>query len=284
MKVRIGFAIGGQRMVGIEHYGAVLDDLERLRFDSVWLPETFLGGTFDPLVGLGYAAARVPRLKLGTHFVAPGRNVMQVAKQLANLDQLSNGRLLLVFVPGLADAAERQAQGMPKGDRAAWFDQFLPVLRALWRGDEVDGVRLEPLPRQQPLEVWLGGKMPAALERCGRLSDGWLPGLITLPEAVEGRVVVERVAAEHGRVISDEHFGINLSYTLDAGASLADVPRRTPGDARDVVAFGLPALRTLVQRWVDAGFSKIVVRPVHPPTDWTTELTELAGAVLDLQT
>lgn len=284
MKVRIGFAVGGERMVGIERYGAVLDDLERFGFDSVWLPETFLGGTFDPLVGLGYAAARVGRLKLGTHFVAPGRNPVQAARQLANLDRLSGGRLLLVFVPGLADAAERRAQGMPTGDRAAWFDEHLPTLRALWRGDEVDGVRLEPTPLQQPLEVWLGGKLPAALERCGRLSDGWLPGVITIDEAVAGKVVIDQVAADHGRAISPEHFGINLSYTRDAGGSLADVPRRTPGDPSDVIAFGLPALRTLVSRWVEAGFTKIVVRPVHPPTDWSEELAALADAVLDLQT
>lgn len=284
MKVRIGFAVGGERMVGIEHYGAVLDDLERLRFDSVWLPETFLGGTFDPLVGLGYAAARVQRLKLGTHFVAPGRNPVQVARQLANLDRLSDGRLLLVFVPGLTDAAERAAQGMPTGDRAAWFDEHLPTLRALWRGVEVDGVRLEPTPQQQPLEVWLGGKVPKALERCGRLSDGWLPGAITIDEAVAGKVVIDRVAAEHDRVISPEHFGINLSYTRDERASLDDVPRRTAGDLTDIVAFGLPALRSLIGRWVDAGFSKIVVRPVHPPTDWSAELAELADAVVDLQT
>ena len=285
MKVRIGFAVGGQHMVDIDGYGAVLDDLERLGFDSVWLPETFLGGTFDPLVGLAYAAARAPRLKLGTHFVAPGRNVMQVAKALANLDRLSGGRLLLVFVPGLTDAAERHAQGMPTGDRTAWFDANLPVLHALWRGDAVEGARLDSLPHQQPLEVWLGGKGRASLERAGRLGDGWLPGLVTLDEAIEGRAVVERAARDAGRVISPEHFGINLSYVADATVDPATLPQRaTPGDTRDIVAFGLPALRALVARWVDAGFTKIVVRPVVRPADWPSELSALADAVLDLQT
>ena len=284
MKVRIGFAIGGQRALGIERYGAVLDDLDRLRFDSVWLPETFLSGTFDPLVGLAYAAARTPRLKLGTHLVAPGRNVFQLAKSLANLDQLSSGRLLLVFVPGLTDAAERSVQGMPAGDRTVWFDANLPLLRALWRGDEVEGARLEPRPWQQPLEVWLGGKGAASLRRAGRIGDGWLPGLVTLDEAIAGREAVERAAAEHGRQISPEHFGINLSYVLDAATPPASVPQRPAGDTRDIVAFGLPALRGLVGRWVAAGFTKIVVRPVFPPADWSAELAQLADAVVDLQT
>lgn len=284
MKVRIGFALGSKAL-GLERFGPVLDDLERLRFDSVWLPETFLAGTIDPIVGLSYAAARVPRLKLGTHLVAPGRNVVLLAKALAELDRLSNGRLLLVFVPGLPDAAERSVQGMPTGDRTPWFDANLPLLRALWRGDDVEGVRLDTLPVQQPLEVWLGGKGGKSLERTGRISDGWLPGLVTLEEAVEARRVVEAAATAAGREISPEHYGINLSYTVDPNVDRSALPARTtPGDTRDIVAFGLPALRDLIGRWVDAGFTKIVVRPVLPPTDWTAELEELADAVVGLQT
>lgn len=284
MKIRIGFAVGG-RALGIDRFGGVLDDLERLRFDSVWLPETFLTGTFDPIVGLSYAAARVRKLKLGTHLVAPGRNVVLLAKSLAELDRLSGGRVLLVFVPGLTDAAERSIQGMPTGDRTTWFDTNLPVLRALWRGDEAEGAKLDVTPHQQPLEVWLGGKGDKSLQRAGRIGDGWLPGLVTLEEAVEGRAVVERAATEAGRQLSPEHFGINLSYTLDASFDRDSLPRRTtPGDTRDIVAFGLPALRDLVGRWVDAGFTKIVVRPVLPPTDWTAELEALADAVVGLQT
>jgi probable F420-dependent oxidoreductase len=284
LKVRIGFAVGGQAMLPIEQFGQVLDDLERLRFDSVWLPETFLGGTYDPIVGLSYAAGRVKKLKIGTHLVAPGRNPVTLAKTLANLDQLSNGRLLLVFVPGLPSAEERAIQGLPTGDRNQWFDTHLPTLRALWQGETVDGVRLDPLPRQQPLEVWFGGKAEAALERAGRLSDGWLGGAVTLAEAVEARTTMQRAAASVDREISPEHFGINLTYTRDPTASPSDVPRRTAADTTDVVAFGLPALRALAKRWIDAGFTKIVVRPVTAPTDWAEELAALADAVVDLQT
>jgi len=283
MKLRIGFAIGGQRALDLDGYGAVLDDLERLGFDSVWLPETFLTGTYDPLVGLAYAAARVRRLKLGTHLVAPGRNPLVLARALANLDRLSGGRLLLTFVPGLAEAPERAAQGLPAGDRRSWFDDNLPVLRRLWAGQEVEGATIEPLPVQAPLEVWLGGKTRSALERVGRLGDGWLPGLVTIEEAVAGRTVVDDSAAAAGRAISPEHFGINLAYSLEALDPAVLPVQRTKGDPRDVVALGVPALRRAVDRWVTAGFSKFVVRPVLPPSDWRAELESLAAAVLDLQ-
>ena len=222
-------------------------------------------------------------LKLGTHLVAPGRNPYALAKALAQLDRLSAGRLLLTFVAGLNDPAERAVQGLPDGDRTTWFDEHLPSVRRWWSGGDVDGVGLDSRPHQDPLEVWLGGRAPNALARVGRLADGWLPGGITLGAAVAGRTVVERSAADAGRAISPEHFGINLSYVLEGSAPPA-LPRDVVGDTRDVVAPDLAALPALARRWLDAGFSKLVVRPTTAPADWTDELRRLADAVLDLQT
>ncbi len=292
MKVRFGFALGGGSQLPIEDYGHVIDALDRTGFDSVWLPETFLTGSFDPLVALGYAAARVRRLKLGTHLIAPGRNVVRMARELAQLDRLSGGRLLLTFVLGLDDPAERAAQGMVSGDRGAWFDEHLPTLRTLWAGGATDeGFSLMSLPVQQPLEIWMGGKATRALERAGRLSDGWLAGAVTITEAVAGKAVVDRAAAAAGRAISPEHFGVNLTYSLDEPdptvlAALA--ARRRPGvDTSEIVAVGVPALRTLAGRWVDAGFSKFTVRPMvlpSSPAAWDDELGRLSTGVLDLTT
>lgn len=260
MKVRIGVAVGGIEM---ERFGPLLDDLDGLGFDSVWLPEVFLRGGVDPLVGLAYAAARVPRLKLGTHLVAPGRNPFVLARELAQLDRLSGGRLLLTFVPGLDEPAERAAQGMPSGDRTVWFDEHLDRMRGWWAGNEVDGLTLDTQPLQDPLEVWLGGKARKALVRAGRLSDGWLAGRITLDEAIAAKVVIDDAAAEAGRTISPEHFGGNLVYARDGS---------------------LPPLPEQIGRWVDAGFTKLVVRPAAPPDDWSAELRQLADEVLGLQT
>ena len=282
MKVRIGLALGGQGMLRLEDFDGVLDRLEALGFDSVWLPETFLAGTIDPLVGLAYAAARARRLKIGTHIVGPGRNPISLAKSLAQLDRLSKGRLLLVFVAGLGDASERAAQGMTEGDRTQWFDEQLPRLRQWWGGEAVDGLMLDSRPIQDPLEVWLGGQATKALERVGRLGDGWIPGRITRHEAVAARTVIERAASEAGRVISGEHFGINLTYGWDADAMIP--PIRGTGDASDVVSLGAVALRENVQRWIEVGFTKIVARPLRPPADWAAELDRLAETVLDLQT
>jgi alkanesulfonate monooxygenase SsuD/methylene tetrahydromethanopterin reductase-like flavin-dependent oxidoreductase (luciferase family) len=258
--VRIGVAVNA---LALEQFGPVVDELDALGFDSVWLPESFQRGGVDPLVGLAFAAARVPRLKLGTHLVAPGRNPYVLARELGQLDRLSGGRLLLTFVAGIDEPAERAAQGLPTGDRTAWFDEHLPRMRGWWAGEEVDGLRLDTRPRQDPLEVWLGGRAQRSLVRAGQLSDGWLGARTTIEDALAAKAVIERAAADAGRRISAEHFGTNLAYSWD-------------GD--------LPPLREQISRWVDAGFSKLVVRPITPPQDWGPELRCLAEDVVDLQT
>src|SRR5262249_37797887 len=182
--------------------------LDELGFDSLWLSEVLTGPVLDPVVGLSWAAASNPRLKVGTTMLLPGRNVLRLAKQLASLDQLCKGRLLVTLVPGLTYAPEREAIGGGPEQRGAVSAEALPLLRRLWAGETVShvgavgtlrDVKLWPLPVQQPLEVWLGGTAPAALERCGRLSDGWLPSLCTPEEAAAGRIVIEETAAKAGR-------------------------------------------------------------------------------------
>jgi hypothetical protein len=146
-------------------------------------------------------------------------------------------------------------------------------------------VRLSPVPVQKPLEVWLGGNVPSALERCGRLSDGWLPSLCTPEEAAAGRVVIEEAAAKAGRAISAEHFGMSIGYAskpIDPATARVMAARRPR--SLELTPVGLPALRQLIERFIGVGFSKFVVRPVAPPASWRAELDALAGAVGDLQT
>src|SRR4029453_3878454 len=109
--------------------------------------------------------------------------------------------------------------------RGAFIDEALPLLRRLWAGEtgthegaagNLQNVRLSPLPIQRPLEVWLGGTVPAALERCGRLSDGWLPSLCTPDEAAAGRVVIEKAGGGAGGPSRGENFGMSIGYARGA--------------------------------------------------------------------
>jgi probable F420-dependent oxidoreductase len=306
MKVRIGVGMGalpaatapGATPAPAEEtaLGVVVDSLADLGFDSIWLPEILTAPTLDPVSALGFTAARQPRLKLGTTMLLPGRNLVRLAKELATLDVLSAGRLLVTLVPGLARSKEAATAGVPPEARGDRMDEMLPLLRRLWDGETVtydgpsahlDAVRVEPRPVQQPLEVWTGGLAPAAIERCGRLADGWLPSACTPEEVAERRPRVDEAAARAGRAISPEHFGVSIGYSLrplDEATIGALATLRKGVDPALVVPVGHDGLRATIERFLDVGFSKFVVRPIQPPGSWRRELEELASAVLGLQT
>jgi alkanesulfonate monooxygenase SsuD/methylene tetrahydromethanopterin reductase-like flavin-dependent oxidoreductase (luciferase family) len=174
------------------------------------------------------------------------------------------------------------------------IDEAMPLLRRLWAGETVShegavgsfkDVKLSPLPVQQPLEMWLGGTAAAALERCGRLSDGWLPSLCTPEEAAAGRTVIDEAAAKAGRSISREHFGMSIGYaTAPIDPAMARTMTARRPRSVELTPVGLPAVREKLERFIDVGFSKFVLRPIVAPGSWRAELEALAGAVGDLQT
>lgn len=274
----------------------MVDTIVSVGLDSIWLSEVLTGPVVDPLVGLTWACAHNPKIKAGTTMLLPGRNPLRLAKELASLDALSRGRLLVTLVPGLTHAPERDAIGVPPKRRGALIDEALPLLRRLWSGEKVshhgetadfDDVTLSPLPHQDPLEVWLGGMAPAALQRCGRLGDGWLPSLCTPAEAADAKKVIDDSADRAGRAIDPEHFGVSVGYArepLSERAIAALAARSRGNDPTELVPVGMPALRTLLERYLEVGFSKFVVRPLAPPASWTDEIEDLASAVGDLQT
>lgn len=291
MKVRIGYGLGTRTpTLDGSRFGDLVDALEDLHFDSLWLSERVTGACPDPLVGLSFAAARTRSLKLGTSVqVLPGRNPHLLAKEWASLDRLSGGRTLPAFGLGVADGAEQAAFGVARGERAARFDELLPQVRALWAGQEVGGAGVAPRPVQDPLEVWLGGRARSELRRVGRLGDGWLPSFCTPDDVVAGRPLVEEAAADAGRAIDPEHWGALLPYLLAEGPLpeplvAAVAARRPDGDVAAVVPAGLLALRATVERFVAVGVSKFVLVPVVEPEDWTAHLGDVAEATLDLVT
>ena len=297
MKIRIGISAGGESL-GPDAMAAVGAAVGETGFDSLWLPEVLTRPGPDPLVGLAWVSGACPGLKIGTTMLLPGRNLVWLAKAVGTLDQLSGGRFLLTFVPGLAIGGEQRAIGIPTAERGVLMDDALPVLKRLWAGEAVshDGpagtfadVSVSPLPVQDPFDVWLGGNLPAALERCGRLADGWIPAFCTPEDAADGKAVIEGVAARHGRTISPEHFGVSLAYApegtdLDRLAS-SPLARRARGRPLErILPVGLTGLRAMLERFLAVGFSKFIVRPMAPPTEWRAELDHLAGAVGSLQT
>ncbi|MFN8525763.1 MAG: TIGR03619 family F420-dependent LLM class oxidoreductase [Chloroflexota bacterium] len=297
MKVRIGFGLGTRGLRDDTSFIGIMQDLDRLGYDSIWLSERLTSPTADPVVGLAVAAGATRRLKLGTSvLVLPGRNLPVFAKELASLDRLSKGRLLLAFGLGASEAPEHQAFGVEPKSRGRMFDEALPLLRRMWTEDEIahegafyryESLSVRPKPIQNPLEVWMGGLGPLALKRTGRLSDGWLPSFCTPADAAAGRPVIEAAAAEAGREMDPEHFGAIVVYTQGKLPDylVAQAANRRPGiDPTELFAEGYDGLRERIKRFVDVGTSKFIVRPAEEPADWSAELERLAEAALPLQT
>jgi probable F420-dependent oxidoreductase len=297
VKVRIGYGLGTRASSDPDRFAALVTALERLRFDSLWLSERVTGDCPDPIVGLAMAAGLTTTIKFGfSVLVLPGRNPMLLAKELATLDRLSHGRLLPAFGLGAVDPGEHQAFGVERGDRAAMFNEALPLLRRFWAGQAVDhegrfhhyeGAVVRPTPQQDPLEIWLGGIAPSELRRCGRLGDGWLPSFCTPDDVREGIVAIHQHAAEVDRAIDPEHFGALLPYCDGPIPDLvaAGIAKRRPGvDPAEVVACGLDGLRKMIEEHVHVGGSKFVVIPLVEPVDWDGHLAEVAETLLPLQT
>ena len=212
MKVRIGFGLGTRTTLHDERFGHVVDELERLRFDSLWVSERISGEAPDPVVAMSYAAGRTQHLKFGMSvMVLPGRNPVLLAKALASLATMSGGRLLPAFGLGQVNPIEQQAFGVERSERARWFDESMEIMRKCWTGDPVvhdgaryryDGVRVAPAPRR--MDVWLGGFAPSELRRVGRLGDGWLPSFVTPDDAAAGRTVIEQVLANQPNDSADK--------------------------------------------------------------------------------
>lgn len=280
------------------HFAGYLAACEALGFDTLWLSDLPLGPGGDPLLSLTYAAGLTRRLKLGANLVPLGRNPWWLARQLAQLDRLCGGRLLLSFVPGLGSPAERAALGHATDDRGHALERTLELCRRWWAGEHVTAdcgdahyaaLALAEGPVQAPLEVWLGGKGPRALERVARCGDGWLTAAVTPAEASVGRATIVARAAALGRHVDAEHFGISIpvARTPAPPTTLAALSaRREDGDLREVVATSGEALRALVTAHLGAGLSKFVLRPINPAADardWCADLEWMAAAVLDLQ-
>jgi len=301
VKVRIGFMPAAGLPADAGAFGATVDALEDLGFDSLWLSERVSGPNPDPIVGLAVAAGRTTRMKLGTSVqVIPGRNPALLAQSLASLDVLSGGRFLPGFGLGGVDPREQQAFGVTRAERGPRFDEVVTLLRRIWTEDAVThagayhsytDLRVRPRPVQRPPDIWFGGRARSELRRVGRLGDGWLASFAMPEECAAGRVVIEDSAAEHGRTVDPEHYGAMVFASREPlpEALLPVLAARNPDvDPRVLIPIGLDALRSRCEEFVAVGFSKLVVVPMaasgDPGGDPTAHLGAIADAVLDLET
>lgn len=217
MKIGFGAPVAGA-WAGPDRLGHFAARAEELGYDSLWAfhrlltpsdPESMAPvyrSVLDPLVALGFAAARTSRIRLGVAVInLPFVTPVYLAKQAATLDVLSGGRLDLGLGIGW-QPEEFTASGVTTARRGARAEEYLAVLHTLWT-DEVSSYegecytippsRMAPKPIQKPgPPVLLGGVAEAALKRAGRLAAGWISRSATDLSKIHEQIAVVRAAAE----------------------------------------------------------------------------------------
>jgi probable F420-dependent oxidoreductase len=162
----------------------------------------------ETFVTLGFLAAVTTRIRLSSGIlIAPQRQTGLIAKQAAEVDLLSGGRLRLGIGNGW-NHVEYEALGADWKTRGAREAEQAQVLRRLWSGDIVDyegrfhhmkGVNIVPPPVQRPIPIWFGGSSEAVVKRAARLGDGWMPIIAPDAQAEQKVAMLREEIRNHGR-------------------------------------------------------------------------------------
>jgi probable F420-dependent oxidoreductase len=244
---------------------------EELGFADVWVSEHIIVPKdrmyppsaifWDPVLTLTWAAAATRRVGLGTSvLVLPMRHPLPLAKELATLQNLSAGRLILGAGVGWMED-EFAALGVPFRERGRRMDEGIAMMRAVWSDDPVsfeaktipatiDDMRMLPKP-EKPIPIWIGGTSEPALKRAARL-DGWHGSRCT-PEQAEP--FVKRLRGERP--------GPDFAISLRHGWNGRD-------DA---------ALRARLEGYEAVGVEHVLVEPAERElSDWLAAVDRVAKA------
>ena len=217
---------------------ALAEKAEKLGYDSVWVGDSLLARPrHEPITLLAGVAGRTRRVGLGTAVLLPAlRNPVVLAHQVATLDQVSEGRVILgvgiaADVPPIR--AEFEAAGVPFDKRVGRMQEGLRLCRALWSGEAVDwdgrwkvaGGVLGPTPHQPGgPPIWGGGSAPGSLTRAARTCDGWFPTGPNDAAIFGGRLAdVRKQAEDAGRNPRDVTGAIYLTLAIDDDAGRAQM-------------------------------------------------------------
>jgi probable F420-dependent oxidoreductase len=277
-RLQIGFMAGGGSRAAIER-------LESEPIDSLWTGGHIASRNAGPeaMVNLIRLAALTDRVRVGTSILLlPLYPPAIVAKQLADIDRMTDGRVTLGVGIGGEYAQEFRACQIPVAERGKRTDEAIPLIRSLWSGQEIshtgtfysmDDVKIHPAPIQPggpPIAV-AGRKLPA-MRRAARLGDGWMPYLYSAERYADSVQTITALAAEAGRDLQRfEWFAflfVNVNPDRDTARQEAatflggNYNQDFEAMLNRVAVAGTPDEATRkVQAFVDAGARHLILTP-----------------------
>jgi len=248
-----------------------------------WLGYTHEDMFHEVFVLLGYVAAVTRRLELVTSIlVLPQRQTVLAAKQAAEVDVLSNGRLRLGIGVGWNEV-EYEGLGKDFKTRGTRIEEQVHLLRALWtervvtfdgRWHKMKQVGINPLPAQRPIPLWMGGESDAALRRAARLADGWIAGgTLRTPFSRHPGVTVSQLQSPAASSTYRERVGRLREYLRRADRS----PTTFGLERRVAYASGPEAWVRAAVEWSDLGGTHLGVNTMQ------ADLESVAGHVKALR-
>jgi alkanesulfonate monooxygenase SsuD/methylene tetrahydromethanopterin reductase-like flavin-dependent oxidoreductase (luciferase family) len=230
--------------------------------------------TFSPVPTIARLMSVTGSMAVGVVLLAPFYHPLLLAEQIGTLAAFAAGPLILTFVLG-GRPQQFQAFGMEERSRVGRLEEVVTLTRALLAGERVshrgryytlEGATISPLPRV-PVEIWVGGTVPAAAERAARLGDAWLTGQNATDEEVRQQLDVYRnAAASAGKqprpvLRRDIYVGESDDHARAVvGAILAEGYRGTGMDQL-LVGSG-PTVAEQLSRYRDLGFGDVMVRHI----------------------
>ena len=266
---------------------------EELGFDGVWTMDSVIGGatghnpTLDGLHLLSYAAAVTETIRLGIAvIILPLRNPLLLARELASIDRLSDGRLTVGVGLGIGDEDRAARLGFPAGRPVRRLVENVDVLRRAWTRSlagydgelyDLGDTAVEPLPVQEPHPpIWIGARAEPALRRAVRIGDAWIgSGSSSVDDFVTQAAIVREAVAAGGR----DPFPIakRVYVTVGDGKPLEDhldAMYSWPGLGARVAVSGSPdQIAEQLDRLREAGAQELLL---HPLLDHFEQLEALA--------
>jgi probable F420-dependent oxidoreductase len=298
MKIRIGVGFSGWPFERTKDFWDFVDLVETSGLDSIWLNDRIRNPTpaLEPITALAMIAGRTERIKFGMSVaVLPVRDPLVLAKEIATIDFLSNGRMLPAFGLGQNTEAEWLAVGRTTEHRGAMTDEAVPLMRRLWSEDAVTHsgqfyttheLTILPKPQQQPLPVWFGGRSPAAYRRVARLGDGFLGSYQPPSEAGKAVCAIRHAAQEYERHVPEDHYGTIVPFHFgdsDVSAEIAALERRIDPKTpfASYAAWRTPdAVLRRIDEYVTVGVTKFVLRPMVSGPAINDQFARLAEVVV----
>ncbi len=270
-----------------------LQRAEELGFPSAWTAENIIGGSpsLDPLELMSFAAACTERIDLGCAvLLTPVRDPVHLAKSLATLDQLSQGRLIVGV--GLGSPRFDAAYGIDSHTRVGRFTEGLDLMKRLWtqpsvtvegRFWQLHEAQMEPKPVQQPYpRLWLGGSAPAAVRRAVKVADGFIgAGGSSTSDFANQVTLIKRALAEAGRDPNQFPIAKRVYIAVDNDRERAEqqLKERFPPYAK-VAAWGTPEeCAQKIKEVHEAGAELVVLSPWF---DFDEHLERIAGEIAPL--